>query len=78
MTEDILTVLWKEWKSMFRTKGGRSRFVMILLSPVIMAVVFPLMLDTSQEWTDGFFSIIVSVIVPMLLVAVTIPDSFAG
>lgn len=78
MTEDIMTVVWKEWKSMFRAKGGRSRFLLILLTPVIMAVIYPLILDTSQEWTDGFFSIIVSVIVPMLLVAVTIPDSFAG
>ena len=79
MKNVILTVMWKEWKSMFRIKGGRSRFLMMLLTPIILAVVMPLaMFDTSTEWTDGFFSIVLAVIIPMMMVAITIPDSFAG
>jgi len=78
MINDILTVIWKEWKSMFRVKGGRSRFLMILLTPVIMSVVMPLVFDTPEEWTNGFFAVILSVIMPLLIVGITIPDSFAG
>ena len=78
MMNDILTVIWKEWKSMFRVKGGRSRFLMILLTPVIMSVVMPLVFDSPEEWTNGFFAVILSVIMPLLIVGITIPDSFAG
>lgn len=78
MINDILTVIWKEWKSMFRVKGGRSRFLMILLTPVIMSVVMPLVFDSPEEWTNGFFAVILSVIMPLLIVGITIPDSFAG
>ena len=78
MINDILTVMWKEWKSMFRAKGGRSRFIMLLFTPVILSVVMPLIFDSPEEWTDKIFPIILSLILPMIMVAVTIPDSFAG
>jgi ABC-2 type transport system permease protein len=63
---------------MFRVKGGRSRFLMILLTPVIMSVIMPLVFDSPEEWTNGFFAVILSIIMPLLIVGITIPDSFAG
>lgn len=78
MFNDILTVVWKERKALFRVQGGRTRILMVLLSPIFMAILMPIMFDEPEDWLNGVFPIILAVIVPMLLVAVTIPDSFAG
>jgi ABC-2 type transport system permease protein len=78
MKSDLLSVVWKERKSLFKVQGGRSRIIMIMLTPIILAVVMPLTFDSSAEWTDKVFSMLISIIVPMLIVGVTIPDSFAG
>jgi len=78
MKTDILTVVWKEWRAIFRVQGGRSRILMVMFTPILLAVVMPITFDDPNVWIDGFFSILVSIIVPMLIVAVTIPDSFAG
>jgi len=66
MTDEILTVMWKEWKSMFRVQGGRSRFILLLLSPVILSVVMPLIFDSPEEWTDKIFPVILALILPMI------------
>jgi hypothetical protein len=44
MLEDIRTVIWKERKSMLRFQGSRPRFLILLLSPVLLATVFPITL----------------------------------
>ena len=76
MIEDILTVIWKERRGMFRYRGSRSRFLMILLGPLLMAFIFPL--QAGPNWVEALDSVIIAVFVPIILVSITIPDSFAG
>jgi ABC-2 type transport system permease protein len=76
MTDDIVTVMWKEWKGLLRYRGSRARFLLTLLSPVIMATVLPL--QAGPAWLEELDSIFLAVFVPVILVAITIPDSFAG
>jgi len=76
MIDDIFTVIWKERKGMFRFRGSRTRFLMVLLGPLLMAVVFPL--QAGPEWVEDLDSVLIAVFVPIILVSITIPDSFAG
>ena len=78
MKNDIFTVIWKEKKALFKVQGGRSRILMVMLTPILLAVIMPLTFDDPGDWTDTVFSMLIAVIVPMMLVAVTIPGSFAG
>jgi len=77
MITDILTVMWKEKKGLFRQKGSRTRAILTMLVPVIMIVVI-LPFQIAEDWTSGYFSLIAAVIVPLLLVGTQIPESFAG
>jgi ABC-2 type transport system permease protein len=76
MLDGILTMMWKERRSLLRHKGSRTRFVLLLSSPALIATVF------AWQWGSGWMSQIpplaLSVIVPLTLVAVLIPESFAG
>ena len=76
MIDDILTLMWKEWKGMFLYRGSRTRFLMVLVSPLLMAIVFPL--QAGPIWVEALDSVIVAVFVPIIMVLITIPDSFAG
>lgn len=76
MTQDILTVMWKEMKNAFRHQS-RSRFLLSMLTPIFFAILLPL--QTGLEWTNEIFpSIFLSMFFPISFVAVTIPDAFAG
>jgi ABC-2 type transport system permease protein len=76
MINDILTVIWKERKGMFQYRGSRTRFLLVLLTPVLMAIVFPL--QAGPDWVEDLDSVFIAVFVPIILVGITIPDSFAG
>ena len=76
MIEDILAVMWKEKKSVFRYRGSRSRFLLVLLTPVLMAVVLPW--QWGVEWVRQVPSVVISFIIPIVVVGITVPDSFAG
>ena len=74
---DILTVMWKERKGLFRIGGSRSRTLLTLLTPVVMiGIIFPLM--QREEWFTTAFSLVAAIIIPFILVATAIPESFAG
>jgi ABC-2 type transport system permease protein len=68
--------MWKERKTLFRNRASRSRLLMLLLTPVMLSTVFPA--TWGPDWVEDFPSLIVAVIAPAVLVAVMIPDSFAG
>lgn len=74
--DDILTIMWKESKSMFRYQGSRSRFLLVLLSPILLATVFPW--QWGPDWVAEIPSVILSIVVAVILVGITIPESFAG
>jgi ABC-2 type transport system permease protein len=76
MRQDILTVIWKERKGLFRYRGSRTRFLLVLLSPLLLATVFPL--QAGADWGDGPLPVLLSAVVPIVLMGITIPDSFAG
>lgn len=74
--DDLLTVMWKERKALFRFKGGRTRLLLVLLTPVVMAVVMPW--QWGAEWVEQVPPVMLSFIIPLILVGISIPDSFAG
>ena len=76
MIEDILTVMWKESKSIFRYQGSRIRFLLVLMTPVLLAVVLPW--QWGAEWVQQVPSVVLSILIPVVIVGVTVPDSFAG
>lgn len=77
MTEDILTVMWKESKGLLRYSDSRWRSVLILLTPIaLFGILFPI--QFRDEWLTSGWSTVVSVITPLLLIATTIAESFAG
>jgi len=77
MMQDVLTVMWKEVRGLSHVRGGRSRFLMTMISPILLAVVLPL--QAGRAWAEELMpSLLVSFAIPIILVGITIPDSFAG
>lgn len=74
---DILTVMWKERKGLFRQRGSRARGAFTLLVPTAMITIL-LPLQIGADWVDTYWSVIACVIIPLLVVGTTIPESFAG
>jgi ABC-2 type transport system permease protein len=76
MIDDIRTIMWKESKSFLRVRGSKTRTVLTLLSPIFIAVWLPW--DSGTDWTEGYLSLILAVIAPVIIAGITVPDSFAG
>jgi ABC-2 type transport system permease protein len=76
MIGDILTVMWKEKKSLFQIRGSRMRFLMVLASPVLLATVLPL--TWGPEWLEQVPPLAISALVAVILVMMLIPESIAG
>ncbi len=76
MMGDMLTVIWKERKGLFVSRGSRLRALWNLLIPlVLVAIWFPL--AQGSDWVTSPLAL-TALMIPTLLVATTIPDSFAG
>ncbi len=77
MIHDILTIMWKERKGLFRQRGGRTRPMFVLVVPIaVIAIYFPWAMGL--RWVSTYWSLVASFIVPVMLVGTLIPDSFAG
>ena len=76
MLDDVVIMMWKERKTLFRNRASRSRFLTLLLTPAMLSTVFPA--TWGPDWVEDFPALIVAVVAPAVLVAVMIPDSFAG
>ena len=77
MIEDILTILWKESKGFLRYNTKRWRALAVLLTPIaIFGIIFPI--QFRQEWLTSYWSLAVAVVTPLMLIATTIAESFAG
>ena len=77
MITDMSTVIWKEWKSLFRQPGSRVRLAITVIVPIgYFGVVAPL--QAGAEFTTGAEPWFISVVLPLLTVIMTAPDSFAG
>jgi len=77
MINDILTVIWKERKGLLRYQGSRTRAVLGLLIPVAMLGIY-LPLQIGRALVEGPWSLVASVFIPMMMVGMMIPESFAG
>ena len=77
MKTDLQTVMWKEWKLLFRDRASRTRTVVSLLCPILLAVYIPF--EESARWvTDPILSLLPCIPTVVILVLLIIPDSFAG
>lgn len=76
MMADIRTVVWKEWRSLIHGQNRRQLLIMVVML-AFWAVWLPV--QTGADWmTDGVISILISILLPALVVAVTVPAAFAG
>ena len=77
MIDDILTVMWKERKGLLRYQGSRRTTILnlVVLVPTL-SIIMPLV--AGREWGDSFQVLIAALVLPVLLVGLHIPDSFAG
>jgi ABC-2 type transport system permease protein len=76
MLADVLTVMWKESKGLFRQPGSRIRATLNLVIPFAMLGIYgPL---TGRDWMASPFAVVLSSLMTILLVVTVIPDSFAG
>jgi ABC-2 type transport system permease protein len=77
MIQDILTVMWKERNALFIQPRSRYRLVVTFLVPIGLSIWMPW--DTGRDWFQDYLpSLIVTFALPLLVVGVMIPDSFAG
>jgi ABC-2 type transport system permease protein len=77
MFEDTLTVMWKEYKGLLRSSGSRWKSIAILVTPIaLFGIIFPI--QFREDWLAGYWSLAVAAVTPMLLIATTIAESFAG
>ena len=77
MSEDILTVVWKESKGLLRYSGSRWKAIVVLLTPIaLFGILLPI--QFRETWLTSGWSVIVSVVTPLMLIATTIAESFAG
>lgn len=77
MMHDISTMFWKERKGLLMQGGSRWRAVVTVLIMVVMiGVFFPLQMG--RDWLDTAWSLMAAFIFPLILVGITIPESFAG
>jgi len=77
MFEDTLTVMWKEFKGLLRSSGSRWKSIAILITPIaLFGIIFPI--QFREDWLAGYWSVAVAVVTPLMLIATTIAESFAG
>ena len=77
MLTDIFTVIWKEWKEMLQFQGSsRSGIAGLLIMVLFFAIVMPIQWGTM--WVESAASLTLWIVIPMMLVGMTVADSFAG
>jgi len=77
MISDILSVMWKERKGLFRQRGSRVRAVLTMLIPAATVAIY-LPWSIGRDWVDSPLSLLACFVVPMILVGTAIPDAIAG
>jgi ABC-2 type transport system permease protein len=74
---DLLTVMWKEWKGLLRSREKRLQSIVNLVLPLaFFGIVWPW--RAGHLWLDGAHTLGAALFIPMVLSMLTAPDSFAG
>lgn len=77
MNTDIMTIIWKESKGLLKQGKGRSKSILVLLTPVLMfGIILPI--QFREEWLTMAWSLVIALFTPLILIAPTICESFAG
>ena len=77
MRKDILTVNWKESKSLLRYSDNRWKGIAILVTPIVLfGILIPI--QFREGWLTSGWSLGIAFFTPLLLIASTIAESFAG
>jgi ABC-2 type transport system permease protein len=77
MAHDIYTVMWKEWKELFQYQGSsRSGLIGLLIMMAIFGIGMPL--QWGAMWLESGASLTLWLVIPMVLAATIIADTFAG
>jgi len=77
MHEDIFAILWKESRSLLRYSSSPWKGLVTLLAPIaLFGIIFPI--QFREDWLTTGWSVVVSVVTPLMLIATTIAESFAG
>jgi ABC-2 type transport system permease protein len=76
MIGDMLTVIWKERKGLFVSRGSRLRALLNLLLPLVLVAIY-IPWNEGPGWVSSPVALF-ALIIPVLLVGTTVPDSFAG
>ncbi len=77
MNTDVMTIIWKESKGLLKQGKGRSKSILVLLTPVLMfGIILPI--QFREEWLTMAWSLTIALFTPLILIAPTICESFAG
>jgi ABC-2 type transport system permease protein len=77
MNTDIMTIIWKESKGLLKQGKGRSKSILVLLTPLLMfGIILPV--QFREEWLSMAWSLTISLFTPLILIAPTICEAFAG
>lgn len=77
MISDVKTVLWKEWRSLFRQPGSRTRMLLTVAIPVgYFGIFYPI--QDGADFVTNAGPWFLAIVLPLLTVVMTAPDSFAG
>lgn len=69
--------MWKESKSLLKQGKGRSKSILVLLTPFLMfGIILPI--QFREEWLSMAWSLAIALFTPLILIAPTICESFAG
>ncbi len=77
MIADVMTVMWKERKSLFHQQGSRARTIFTYLIPIaVFGVYMPW--GEGHGWVEGYWSLFTSIFIPIFTVGMIISESVAG
>lgn len=77
MHKDILTVMWKESKSLLRYSDNRWKAIAILVTPIaLFGILIPI--QFREGWLANGWSLAIAFFTPLILITSTIAESFAG
>jgi len=77
MNTDVMTMIWKESKGLLKQGKSRSKAIWTLLTPVFMfGIILPI--QFREEWLDMGWSLAIALFTPLILIAPSICESFAG
>ena len=76
MIADIWTVVWKEYREMFRGPGSRFNTAMMFASAALIGVLLPL--QQGAGFVSSPITLVYCLWIPMMMIPAIVADSFAG